>query len=183
MTNKTSGMVVKIPAPATHNQTIGVLIAATDTLPATARNRRSGFVTLTASVVLCRWDRPQKSSADWDGQPENSATRPGPDPPSRGIGLRPDGWPGRQGRGGRGQYRQATRLSVRWPVIRYFGAGTEEGRRASARLGTSTARPAATPPATPVLGASPSSPMPTATLATGVTAAMTGSVTMGRPAW
>src|SRR5215469_4149493 len=87
------------------------------------------------------------------------------------------------GRGGRGQYRQTTRLPVRRPVIWDFGVGMEEARRASARLVTSTARPAATPPATPVLGASPSSPMPTATLATGVTAAMTGSVTMGRPAW
>jgi hypothetical protein len=48
---------------------------------------------------------------------------------------------------------------------------------------TSTAKPAATPPATPVLGASPSRPTPTATLATGVTAAMTGSVIMGRPVW
>ena len=28
MTNKTSGIVVKIPAPATHKQTIGVLITA-----------------------------------------------------------------------------------------------------------------------------------------------------------
>ena len=29
------------------------------------------------------------------GQPENSATRPRPDPPGRGIGMRPDGLPGR----------------------------------------------------------------------------------------
>jgi len=49
-------------------------------------------------------------------------------------------------------------------------------------LMTSTAKPAATPPARPVLGVSPSSPMPTATLAIGVTAAMIGSVSMGRPA-
>jgi hypothetical protein len=47
----------------------------------------------------------------------------------------------------------------------------------------STARPAATPPARPVPGASPSRPMPTAALASGVTAAMTGSVIMGWPAW
>ena len=40
-----------------------------------------------------------------------------------------------------------------------------------------------TAPAAPVPGASPSRPAPTATLASGVTAAMTGSVSMGRPAW
>jgi len=47
----------------------------------------------------------------------------------------------------------------------------------------STAKPAATAPVTPLCGVSPSSPMPTAALATGVTAAMTGSVTMGLPVW
>ena len=48
---------------------------------------------------------------------------------------------------------------------------------------TSTAKPAAAAPAAPVLGVSPSRPMPIATLATGVTAAMIGSVIMGRPVW
>jgi hypothetical protein len=48
---------------------------------------------------------------------------------------------------------------------------------------TSTAKPAATPPATPTRGVSPSSQMPMATLATGVTAEMIGSVISGRPVW
>jgi omega-hydroxy-beta-dihydromenaquinone-9 sulfotransferase len=36
-----------------------------------------------------------RSSAGWDGPQENSATRPGPDPPGRGIDMRPHGLPDR----------------------------------------------------------------------------------------
>jgi hypothetical protein len=48
---------------------------------------------------------------------------------------------------------------------------------------TTTAIPALTAPAMPLPGVSPSIPRPMATLATGVTAEMTGSVISGRPVW
>ena len=47
----------------------------------------------------------------------------------------------------------------------------------------STAMQAPTPLARPIRGVSPSRPAPMATLATGTTAEMSGSVISGRPAW
>ena len=63
------------------------------------------------------------------------------------------------------------------------GWGTDRASQPSARLATSTAKQAATAPTAPSRGVSPSSAMPTAAHAAGVTAAMIGSVTMGRPVW
>ena len=61
------------------------------------------------------------------------------------------------------------------------GSGPERASQARARLVTTTATPAPTRADPPLPGVSPSSPRPMATLATGVTAEMTGSVISGRP--
>ena len=93
-------------------------------------------------------------------------------------GRRPRCGPGAAGRAA-GTIPQAAALpgvSGRW--FRGSGWGAERARKASARQVMSTGRPAALT-ARPVLGASPSRPMPTAALASGVTAAMTGSVIIG----
>src|ERR1700749_4379370 len=88
-------------------------------------------------------------------------------------------------RAGRTGARSAGGLVAGWLAGGWRGTGTEpvRARATSPAPATRTARLAPTALSTVSWGGSPSRPTPTARLAVGLTTVITGSETIGKPAW